>query len=222
MEDADDLADTVHTIEQSVKKTGPQFKFSSIELGYRPLPTPGQPESESSPTFNMMQALNDLVPSELSPTSSPNSNYKPSLAANRIDLHRQPHLTTPQNHPQTENVVIQSPRPQITTLSNFAASHYLSHRAKKSHSGVRDKIMRLFPKWNYYQQAGFAGIGSPTSSAAAHCPQTRCTICLVEYESNCSMCTLPCMHYFHGSCISRWLRANKKCPTCRVSVDFGV
>jgi E3 ubiquitin-protein ligase RNF103 len=45
---------------------------------------------------------------------------------------------------------------------------------------------------------------------------TICPICLEAYRQNQVLCTLPCGHAYHDSCIFSWLlRDNHMCPTCR-------
>ena len=31
---------------------------------------------------------------------------------------------------------------------------------------------------------------------------------------------LPCMHLFHIECVDRWLTQSKRCPICRIDIDF--
>ncbi|VDK42284.1 unnamed protein product [Anisakis simplex] len=47
----------------------------------------------------------------------------------------------------------------------------------------------------------------------------RCTVCLVDFETDDSVRSLPCAHIFHVDCIDRWLVYNKKCPVCRLDID---
>jgi hypothetical protein len=47
----------------------------------------------------------------------------------------------------------------------------------------------------------------------------RCTVCLVDFETDDEVRTLNCNHIFHTECIDRWLTYNKKCPVCRLELD---
>ena len=46
-----------------------------------------------------------------------------------------------------------------------------------------------------------------------------CMICLEEYKAGDVVKTLPCLHYFHVSCIDKWLNKNEKCPECRIPIS---
>ena len=50
--------------------------------------------------------------------------------------------------------------------------------------------------------------------------EEKCTICLSEYNANDEVRRLPCMHLFHIDCVDRWLQQNKRCPMCRMDVDY--
>ena len=43
---------------------------------------------------------------------------------------------------------------------------------------------------------------------------TKCTICLNEYEATDCLLFLPCQHSFHVACIETWVQHNNKCPLC--------
>ena len=43
---------------------------------------------------------------------------------------------------------------------------------------------------------------------------SKCVICLQEYELGDKYIRLPCIHNYHEECIKHWLRINNKCPTC--------
>jgi len=45
-----------------------------------------------------------------------------------------------------------------------------------------------------------------------------CPICLVEYEEDDEIRTLPCDHYFHKECVDSWMSSHISCPACRASV----
>ncbi|CAL5442690.1 unnamed protein product [Camellia sinensis] len=47
-----------------------------------------------------------------------------------------------------------------------------------------------------------------------------CSICLAEYQPKETLRTIPeCNHYFHATCIDKWLRRNATCPLCRKPPD---
>jgi len=49
---------------------------------------------------------------------------------------------------------------------------------------------------------------------------TRCSICLEDYENGVEMRKLPCNHDFHRSCIDTWLTNwQRKCPLCQQDID---
>eukprot|EP01064_Diplonema_japonicum_P031549 TRINITY_DN5697_c0_g1_i1.p1 TRINITY_DN5697_c0_g1~~TRINITY_DN5697_c0_g1_i1.p1 ORF type:complete len:371 (+),score=29.45 TRINITY_DN5697_c0_g1_i1:201-1313(+) len=45
-----------------------------------------------------------------------------------------------------------------------------------------------------------------------------CAICLESFDNGDTLRTLPCLHFFHPSCVDRWLKENAKCPTCRTDI----
>ena len=45
-----------------------------------------------------------------------------------------------------------------------------------------------------------------------------CNICLEEYIDGDKLKTLPCLHFFHASCIEKWLKSVNKCPICKETV----
>eukprot|EP00475_Leptophrys_vorax_P002135 TRINITY_DN11219_c0_g1_i1.p1 TRINITY_DN11219_c0_g1~~TRINITY_DN11219_c0_g1_i1.p1 ORF type:complete len:489 (+),score=112.32 TRINITY_DN11219_c0_g1_i1:247-1713(+) len=47
-----------------------------------------------------------------------------------------------------------------------------------------------------------------------------CRICLGEYGAGEMILRLPCLHFYHKQCISKWLSANKKCPQDMIPVDI--
>uniref|UniRef100_H2XLT1 RING finger protein 11 n=2 Tax=Ciona intestinalis TaxID=7719 RepID=H2XLT1_CIOIN len=50
----------------------------------------------------------------------------------------------------------------------------------------------------------------------------ECCICMVDFEQNEPIRYLPCMHYYHLSCIDDWLMRSFTCPTCMEPVDAAL
>ncbi|XP_063071855.1 uncharacterized protein LOC134462656 [Engraulis encrasicolus] len=47
---------------------------------------------------------------------------------------------------------------------------------------------------------------------------TRCPICLDDYEVDQELSILPCRHFFHNMCVQHWLQRSRTCPVCRAGV----
>lgn len=45
-----------------------------------------------------------------------------------------------------------------------------------------------------------------------------CTICQIDFASTKAQTTLPCRHFYHSTCINKWLAKEPKCPICRGNV----
>jgi len=50
----------------------------------------------------------------------------------------------------------------------------------------------------------------------------ECIICFVEFVVNDNVRYLPCMHFFHQSCIDDWLMRSLTCPECLEPVDSAL
>ena len=46
-----------------------------------------------------------------------------------------------------------------------------------------------------------------------------CEVCQCEYEDEDEVMLLPCSHFFHKACISRWLTMKTTCPKCRYALS---
>ncbi|KAK0613912.1 hypothetical protein B0T14DRAFT_527294 [Immersiella caudata] len=49
--------------------------------------------------------------------------------------------------------------------------------------------------------------------------KTRCVICVDEMSVGDEASVLPCSHFFHGECVTPWLKQHNTCPVCRRSVE---
>ena len=46
----------------------------------------------------------------------------------------------------------------------------------------------------------------------------ECVICLENFVIGKEILTLPCFHFFHVDCISKWMMKKKLCPICLSSI----
>eukprot|EP01059_Diplonema_ambulator_P011104 TRINITY_DN21073_c0_g1_i1.p1 TRINITY_DN21073_c0_g1~~TRINITY_DN21073_c0_g1_i1.p1 ORF type:complete len:374 (+),score=95.15 TRINITY_DN21073_c0_g1_i1:85-1122(+) len=47
---------------------------------------------------------------------------------------------------------------------------------------------------------------------------SKCAVCMCEFEIDDKLRQLTCPHVFHTDCIDQWLSESKKCPVCSVEV----
>lgn len=41
-----------------------------------------------------------------------------------------------------------------------------------------------------------------------------CSICLENFKNGDNYIILPCIHFFHASCLKNWMKVNNRCPIC--------
>ncbi|KAI3748491.1 hypothetical protein L6452_11591 [Arctium lappa] len=78
--------------------------------------------------------------------------------------------------------------------------------------GLDDDILTTFPTFLYSQILNLHhnNYGS------------GCSICLADYKPADVLRLLPeCGHFFHVSCIDKWLKVHPTCPVCRNSLDLN-
>ncbi|ESA43574.1 uncharacterized protein NCU06815 [Neurospora crassa OR74A] len=49
--------------------------------------------------------------------------------------------------------------------------------------------------------------------------KAKCVICVDEMTLGDKATLLPCNHFFHGECVTPWLKVHNTCPVCRRSVE---
>ncbi|KAJ3205241.1 hypothetical protein HDU82_005328 [Entophlyctis luteolus] len=99
--------------------------------------------------------------------------------------------------------------------ANFDASYEnlisLGERVGTARSkGVESSVLESLPKRKFKH-------GDASGLIAAD-GESRCSICLMEYDDNDELSGVPCTHWFHSECIRRWLQHSKACPICRTEV----
>ena len=50
--------------------------------------------------------------------------------------------------------------------------------------------------------------------------EIKCAICLENFSIGDKIIYLPCVHFFHSSCIKNWVRIKSKCPICNNIIKF--
>ncbi|XP_076951385.1 RING-H2 finger protein ATL70-like [Bidens hawaiensis] len=89
-------------------------------------------------------------------------------------------------------------------------------------TGLEDNILSNFPTFVYSE----AMKPNKVNTGKDACVEThisnnydsRCPICLGEYELSDVMRLLPeCGHWFHVGCVDMWLKVHATCPVCRKS-----
>ena len=96
--------------------------------------------------------------------------------------------------------VFRCARRALTEPIQWAAS-------REQNSGLKKKDMVALPTSTY------SNSGSPSSSSSR---SSACAICLAEFADGEKIRVLPkCNHWFHVSCIDKWLLSHPSCPTCR-------
>ncbi|KAJ8484116.1 hypothetical protein OPV22_016621 [Ensete ventricosum] len=48
--------------------------------------------------------------------------------------------------------------------------------------------------------------------------EESCRICLEAFDEGVEVTQMPCMHAFHGGCLTRWLESSHICPLCRHAI----
>ena len=57
------------------------------------------------------------------------------------------------------------------------------------------------------------------TNAAEDDDWNKCLVCLVEYEEEQEIRTMPCLHFYHRECIDKWLlKRASSCPICKFNI----
>ncbi|XP_076311901.1 uncharacterized protein LOC143225792 [Tachypleus tridentatus] len=93
--------------------------------------------------------------------------------------------------------------------------------------GLSKTDINRLPTRNFTQLVSSENCGSVAScddssraNSNIEIRQKECQVCLSSYEEGEVLRILPCFHDYHASCIDKWLKNNRSCPTCRVEVSF--
>jgi len=77
----------------------------------------------------------------------------------------------------------------------------------------------------FNEEAGHVGLSEeeidalPSKTLEERISNTRCCICLADFEKEQDVRELDCRHLFHKVCVDEWLRRNHNCPLCKNTVS---
>ncbi|XP_077233199.1 RING/U-box superfamily protein [Tasmannia lanceolata] len=84
-----------------------------------------------------------------------------------------------------------------------------------SHYGLDETAIKTIPLTLYNKGSKRRSISVDSAASAGRV----CAVCLLEFEENEYLRTLPaCSHAFHVDCIDIWLRSHASCPLCRAGI----
>ncbi|KAH3765449.1 E3 ubiquitin-protein ligase RNF11 [Pelomyxa schiedti] len=91
-------------------------------------------------------------------------------------------------------------------------------QAAATRSGADSALVSSLPTHKPSEEGGTAVACSDNNTTASGGGNSRCVICLSDYEEGDEVRTLPCLHMMHTSCVDAWLRISDVCPVCRAQV----
>ncbi|KAI3695557.1 hypothetical protein L1987_78554 [Smallanthus sonchifolius] len=191
-------------------------------------------------TLTLMFTSSTATMTTVSPAPSPESNLSPSVLWIPSSLSKPPVRFSP---PLIGMVVIIATAFIIITCSRAISRRFLLLRCRWRQWRRRRRLLRSYvpssvgngdiesPAYSgeesYDLSYGYQVYGLddaviktiPLSVHARKCSFHECAVCLLEFEDNDYVRTLPvCFHAFHVDCIDIWLKCHANCPLCRSSV----
>ncbi len=127
--------------------------------------------------------------------------------------------TLPPNDPRRpmiqrmmENALVMSRNGRALDPALQGFFNHLRHQQQSARENARasDGDIGALPTRKFKMPANVA-----TMTDENKAEQMTCRICLIEYEENDELRTLPCFHAYHKDCIDRWLQTNRRCPICK-------
>ncbi|PHJ23948.1 zinc c3hc4 type (ring finger) domain-containing protein [Cystoisospora suis] len=97
-------------------------------------------------------------------------------------------------------------------------------RGRKRRWMIRRERNFHFFKWKRYQQKRRKNDDAQEGEEALDGSDDTqvCAICLCPFQENDVIRRLPCDHFFHSACISRWLKSRASCPLrCHINFFTG-
>jgi hypothetical protein len=111
--------------------------------------------------------------------------------------------------------------PRQRRISHYSnSSHNLHNHHNHSSSGQRRNNSRPASSGRKPQGGNPNALDMLHSFTVTDSKMTTesCTICMDNYEMGEKVVPLPCLHFFHKNCVSKWLASHQVCPLCRAAV----
>eukprot|EP01047_Picozoa_sp_COSAG01_P028334 COSAG01_NODE_1900_length_8964_cov_121.219177_4_plen_327_part_00 len=75
------------------------------------------------------------------------------------------------------------------------------------------------PRTHPASQAAIRALKSGTCTEASGTPSDPCPVCQEAFAIGDEWLRMPCGHFYHGDCLSPWLKEHNTCPTCRQEIE---
>ncbi|CAF3381809.1 unnamed protein product [Rotaria sp. Silwood1] len=167
----------------------------------------------------------------IQPATSSTSTYNLTLGTNSPSMHVAINTTTQNNQWPSTPLLFRPFRNPLLLRSHHHHHHHHHHPFLNSERAehVVEELLRMEEQLNGLNNGGNIGANQEHINARTLSYKyekrtisidEKCTICLCEFDHNDDVRRLPCMHLFHIECVDRWLTQSKRCPICRIDIDF--
>ncbi|CAF0720046.1 unnamed protein product [Rotaria sordida] len=167
----------------------------------------------------------------IQPATSSTSTYNLTLGSNNPSMHVAINTTTQNNQWASTPLLFRPFRNPLLLRSHHHHHHHHHHPFLNSERAehVVEELLRMEEQLNGLNNGGNIGANQEHINARTLSYKyekrtisidEKCTICLCEFDHNDDVRRLPCMHLFHIECVDRWLTQSKRCPICRIDIDF--
>ncbi|KAG5453830.1 hypothetical protein CSKR_109605 [Clonorchis sinensis] len=116
---------------------------------------------------------------------------------------------------QTSSVLLLDGPPTISGLSSNITHGNTAGLEHCYGTGTRYKVHNELTDPRGVQLSSFALISRVKKIQVDKLP--TCPVCLVDYQENDLIITLPCFHVYHKACTGPWLKSDEGCAMCRLS-----
>jgi len=184
------------------------------------------PTATTTTTNNNIHAHLTIQPAS---SSSATSTYNLTLGTNNPSMHVAINTTTQNNQWPSTPLLFRPFRNPLLLRSHHHHHHHHPFLTSERAEHVVEELLRMEEQLNGLNNGGNIGANQEHINARTlsykyekrtNLADEKCTICLCEFDHDDDVRRLPCMHLFHIECVDRWLTQSKRCPICRIDIDF--